>query len=176
MYAVIATLDERTNQKIKGLWRELKDLSLSDYAYQVKDRKPHITLADFETDAIEEVLEKLTGKLHLSLSLDLPLQSIGSFLGSSIVFLSPTKTPELVKLHEQVHDLLGKLIASDSQYAPQIWVPHLTIANRIEEDKLAMIYTYCLKNLNMTRGQINALKVIAIDEQGQVKEICQFTP
>lgn len=109
MYAVIATLDERTNQKIKGLWRELKGLSLSDYAYQVKDREPHITLADFETDAIEEVLEKLTGKLHLSLSLALPLQSIGSF-----VFLSPTKTPELVKLHEQVHDLLGKLIASDS--------------------------------------------------------------
>ncbi|WP_367006257.1 2'-5' RNA ligase family protein [Streptococcus sp. ZY19097] len=93
MYAIIATLDETTNQKIRNLWQELKDMSLSDYAYQVRDREPHITLADFETIAVEEVLESLGDKLNLTLPLELSFQAIGSFWGSSIVFLGPTKTP-----------------------------------------------------------------------------------
>lgn len=175
MYAIIATLDETTNQKIRNLWQELKDMSLSDYAYQVRDREPHITLADFETIAVEEVLESLGDKLNLTLPLELSFQAIGSFLGSSIVFLGPTKTPGLAKLHKHIHDLLGQLVAVDSQYVPEVWIPHLTLANRIDEDKLTQVYAHCLNNLEMTRGQITAIKVIATDEQGQVKEVCQFT-
>ncbi|WP_367006256.1 hypothetical protein ABZ559_10130 [Streptococcus sp. ZY19097] len=78
-------------------------------------------------------------------------------------------------MHKHIHDLLGQLVAVDSQYVPEVWIPHLPLANRIDEDKLTQVYAHCLNNLEMTRGKITAIKVIATDEQGQVKEICQFT-
>lgn len=47
MYGLIALFDEKTEQIIKDIWKELKEQSISFYAYEVEDRIPHITLASY---------------------------------------------------------------------------------------------------------------------------------
>ncbi|WP_244668231.1 hypothetical protein [Bacillus sp. NTK074B] len=39
MYGLIALFDETTEQLIQDIWRELKERSISFYAYEVEDRK-----------------------------------------------------------------------------------------------------------------------------------------
>lgn len=164
MYAIIATLDRQTEKVIRGIWNELKELSLSDYAYEVKDREPHITLASFEVDDIDSVIKILYSRLNPVLPLKITFQSLGSFLGTNIVYLSPTKTPDVMNLHSRIHELFKEIIEPDSQYAPLNWIPHLTIANRIDEDKLAEIYRYCLNQISNQDAFIINLKLIEISD------------
>lgn len=175
MYAIIATLDDQSNEMIQETWYQLKELSLSDYAYEVTNRESHITLASFEVDDIDSVMNILDAQLDAVLPIEISFQSLGSFLGSRIVFLSPTKTPDLINLHNQIHALLKDVIAPDSQYAPAKWIPHVTIANRIEEDKVAKVYSYCLNNLTVTRGHIIAVKLIAISDDKEVSTIYEYS-
>ena len=43
MYGVVALFDEKTENIIKVIWEELREQSISFYAYEVEDRRPHIT-------------------------------------------------------------------------------------------------------------------------------------
>lgn len=45
MYGVVAHFDEKTEHSIKEIWKELSELSISTYAEEVPNRRPHITLA-----------------------------------------------------------------------------------------------------------------------------------
>ncbi|WP_161979415.1 2'-5' RNA ligase family protein [Streptococcus sp. S784/96/1] len=175
MYAIIATLDDQSNEMIREAWYQLKELSLSDYAYEVSDREPHITLASFEVDDIDSVTNTLDSQLDAVLPIEISFQSLGSFLGSRIVFLSPTKTPDLISLHNQIHELLKGIIAPDSQYASANWIPHVTIANRIDEEKVEKVYSYCLNHLKVTKAHIAALKLIAISDDKEVSTICEYS-
>lgn len=42
MFAVVAHFDQKTEQTINTLWKGLSASSISNYAYEVSDRKPHI--------------------------------------------------------------------------------------------------------------------------------------
>ncbi len=49
MYGVVALFDAKTEQIIKDIWTELREKSISFYADEVVDRKPHITLASYHS-------------------------------------------------------------------------------------------------------------------------------
>ncbi|CRH93213.1 Uncharacterised protein [Chlamydia trachomatis] len=53
MYAVILCFDQQVEAAVRAIWRELADKQISNYAAQVRERKPHITLASF--DGLENV-------------------------------------------------------------------------------------------------------------------------
>lgn len=47
MYGIIALFDDELNKKILKLWQELKNESISTYAFEVRNRKPHLTIASY---------------------------------------------------------------------------------------------------------------------------------
>ena len=134
-----------------------------------------MTLAAFDTSDIEPVVEQLRQEILHFLPMELSFQAIGSFLDSRIVYLSPTKTPELMAMHSSVHEVLREAIAPSSQYIPATWIPHLTIANRIDEDKLAEVYSYCLKHIKSLKAHIIAIKLIAISNDKEVNTLFEFS-
>lgn len=79
------------------------------------------------------------------------------------------------KLHFDIHQQLSDYLSKDSLYSPNNWVPHLTIANRIAEDKMAKAYHYCLKHLSLSEGKVIGIKLISITPDNQVQDIFQKT-
>lgn len=47
LYGVVLHYDSKTENIIKTLWKELSDRGISSFAYEIENRKPHMTLADY---------------------------------------------------------------------------------------------------------------------------------
>lgn len=176
MFALIMTLDDNLQATIKEFWKELSDAQLSQYAYEVTDREPHITLASFDEGTPKDDIIKSLEVLTLPNSpIDISFTSIGSFINANIIFLSPIKNQQMTQLHSNIHRQLGTYIDKNSLYSPNNWVPHLTIANRIAENKLDKTYHYCLKHLPIFKGKIIGIKLISITLNNQVQDVFQKT-
>ncbi|MBP2620650.1 2'-5' RNA ligase family protein [Streptococcus panodentis] len=171
MYAIIATLDKFSQEQVRLIWHKLSINNLSNYAYEVDNREPHLTLASLERmelPAIQLILNKLAKQYSV---LDLNFSSISSFLGSSIVTLNPVKTPKMTAFHAELHGEIEVYVSEFSPYLPNNWVPHVTLANRIEYKKLSQVYLFCLEHCPPITGTITGLKLIEVGNDGQVEEL-----
>ena len=89
MYGVIVLFDGETEQMIKEIWKELKEKSISNYAYEVEDRRPHITLASYNHIDIKTFMRQMDEFYEDKEAIDITFSTIGSFLNSGTLFFSP---------------------------------------------------------------------------------------
>ena len=175
MYALLAILDEETNQEIQRLWHVLNEQGLSNYAFETEGFVPHITLADFDHLPLNKAIKTLTNKLLIHQPIPISFSSLGSFLGSNIVFLSPVKSPALARLHSKIHELFSDNISVDSLYGPESWRPHLTLANRIEPANFPKLYQICHQHFPKMESSIVGLKLIRIDSPNKISSLFAYS-
>jgi hypothetical protein len=166
MYGLIAIFDERTDELIKNTWKELKEKSISTYAYEVKNRKPHITLASYnnlnETDFIKQMNETYKNQSEIGITFN----TIGTFLNSGALFFSPTVTKDLIEFHFNHHKDFKRFNDNpNSLYSPDNWIPHCTIANRLSSEKLNEAFNYCSKRHRTILGKIVEVALIDVSEK-----------
>ncbi|UOQ42606.1 2'-5' RNA ligase family protein [Halobacillus salinarum] len=161
MYGFIALFDRETEMKIRAIWKELEEKSISSYAEQVKDRRPHLTLASYVNVNEEKYIQKIRQAYENQSELELTFPSIGSFLQSGALFYSPILTEALMQLH-RFHYRTFEEWHSESHplYRPDQWIPHCTLANRLGHDKLLEAYNYCLQVHHSIHGKINRVALI----------------
>ncbi|KAA0547209.1 2'-5' RNA ligase family protein [Bacillus sp. BGMRC 2118] len=163
MYAIIALFDQATEQNIQQVWKELKEESISSYAYEVINRRPHITLASYEKLNENEFIDLMDQYYKDKRATNITISSIGSFLNSGTLYYSPTVTNELMELHLGHHTYFQPFNDNpDSLYLPGKWIPHCTIANRLTTEKLVEAYVYCLKRSVSIHGSIKEIALIKI--------------
>lgn len=161
MYGVIALFDEKTEQIIKDIWTELREKSISFYADEVVDRKPHITLASYHNLDLTKFIEQLDELYESKSEIDIKFNSIGSFLNTGILYFSPNVTKNLIEFHEEFHTRFKPFNDNPkSMYLPGEWIPHCTLANRLSLDKLAEAYNYCLYRNDTIVGKIQEIGII----------------
>ncbi|MFD1851287.1 2'-5' RNA ligase family protein [Oceanobacillus bengalensis] len=162
MYGLIAIFDETTEELIKNIWKELKDNFISSYAYEVEDRKPHITLASYNNINKKDFIKQMDVTYQNQSVIDIKFNTIGSFLSSGALFFSPTTTKDLIEFHLNHHkDFESFNDNPNSLYLPNNWIPHCTIANRLSQEKLNQAFDYCSKRHRTIRGKI--VEVVLID-------------
>lgn len=169
MYGVVAHFDKQTEQRIKDIWRELSDLSISTYAEEVPNRRPHITLASYNHLKIDEYVILFKSFYASKYRLSLSLNSLGTFMSSGLLFFAPTPSIQLLNFHKEHHDYFQSFEDNpDSLYLPEKWVPHCTIANRLSIDKLKEAIEYCTNRMKSIEGIITEITIIkAIYEHGK---------
>lgn len=161
MYALIALFDEKTEQAIKEIWKDLKENSISSYAYEVEDRRPHITLASYNDINMPEFVKQLDEFYNDKPTLDITLNSIGSFLNSGALFFSPTVTRPLIEFHSNHHKYFKQYNENpNSLYLPDSWIPHCTLANRLSPQKLSEAFNYCSIRYSTIYGKIKEVALI----------------
>ncbi|MGT2754034.1 2'-5' RNA ligase family protein [Streptococcus ovis] len=171
MYAVILTFDEQIEDRIKKIWQELEEQGISDYASQVQNRKPHLTLASYEEIANVEVFEKQFNLFYRQVpSLTVQFSSLGSFLQSATLFLSPVVTQSLFVLH-QAHYQTFHQWSAQNLYSPEHWIPHVTLANYLSADQLQEAFAFCQGRLSNLEGCITGVQLIEISKDKQVKTV-----
>jgi 2'-5' RNA ligase len=162
MYGVIAIFDESTDRAIRDIWQGLSDNSISYYAGEVIDRVPHITLASYETLDEKSFKLKMNEVYKEQKSIDLTFNSLGSFLNSGTLYLSPVMTKDLDALHFHHHRAFEEFSEHASPfYLPERWTPHCTLANRLSSGKLALAFTYC-SDISALIGKINKIGLIKV--------------
>ncbi|TYS18653.1 2'-5' RNA ligase family protein [Rossellomorea vietnamensis] len=163
MYGLIALFDEKTEKTVRGIWKELKEQSISDYAYEVIDRIPHITLASCRSIKEDAFIERMEEVYQSQKPVDITFNSLGSFMKSGSLFLSPVVTEELPNLHRSYYEGFKELkVENNPLYESDKWVPHCTLANRLSAKKLAGAFTYCSTNVGVVSGAITDIALIKV--------------
>ena len=160
MYGIIALFDDQLNKRILKLWQELKDESISSYAFEVSNRKPHITIASYSKLDIKSLVDRLDSYLADKKSIEITFPSIGSFTGSGTLFYTPVITEDLFHFHNDFHTYFKDFNDAQSLYNPGQWIPHCTIANRLSNEKLLEAFLYCTTQAQNIKGYIKEIAVI----------------
>ncbi|MDQ0116778.1 2'-5' RNA ligase family protein [Paenibacillus harenae] len=161
MFAVVAHFDQRTESSISSLWKGLSDRSISNYAYEVIDRKPHITLADYSS-IDDDFLSAFDYLYSTQAKVPVIFNTLSTFIKTGTLLLTPTPSKELMDLHNKNHIGFSKYADPQSLYLPNKWTPHCTIANRLSPDKLTEAFNYCTEQLDVLNSEIVQISVIKI--------------
>jgi len=168
MYGVLAYFDRETEEKLMGLWEGLVENNISFYSKEYSGKRPHITIADY--DMLDEDEFKGYMDIYYEQIRKTPISfvTLGSFIGSGALLLTPTMSKELLKFHREYHDNF-KMFRGDKEslYLPGKWIPHCTIANRLEKDKLAEALLYCTEKLKPFEGHISQVVLIKLKYHGE---------
>ncbi|MGM0845200.1 MAG: 2'-5' RNA ligase family protein [Bacillota bacterium] len=172
MYWVAALFDEKTENEIKDIWKELSEESLSFYSDEIKNGRPHLTIASYTELNKQKYIEEMNTFYSNKNEIDICFNTLGSFLNYGTLFFSPTVTKELMNLHSSHYAFFHKNNeAANSLYKPDTWIPHCTLANNLPEEELAAVFQYCLKRNDSIRGRITAIGLIELaEDQGKQME------
>ncbi|EMK2593101.1 2'-5' RNA ligase family protein [Bacillus cereus] len=156
MYAIIATFDRVFTNKITELQNELTNVIGTN---QLAGVEPHITLA------VHLYTEKLGEFVAIQENMDaVTFPSVGIFPTNGTVFLAPTVTNELLKLHHSYHDYFKTFHDNpNSYYVPGKWVPHCTIANRLHTKQFLSVMEYIYGKFDFVTASIEKLKLIKVN-------------
>lgn len=170
-YAVLAYFDFETELKLKQFWRELDELGITDYGVSPKNRRPHITLADYQEVDVERLSEMMEQYFTHQAQVPIQLNALGSFIGRKMIYLAPTMTKGLLDLHENYHEAFEQFNQNpNSYYLPQRWVPHCSIAGYLTEETLLQAFEYCHKNISCIQTTITEIGLVEVffNEAGSV--------
>ena len=136
MYLVSIYFDEKTNQRIRSMIKQVAEKSGNTFMID-GNVPPHITVSAFETldeeaavDALENVVKNLgCGELQWA--------SVGQFF-PYVIYTAPVLNEYLhdmsVKVYESLNSLDGVKISP--YYRPFQWLPHTTIGKKLSKEEM----------------------------------------
>jgi len=143
MDAVISLLDEKHTRIIEGIWKELESrfgvsgAAVTPYAhfsYQIADC--------YAQEKVERALRRVAVTTS---TFTVRTAGIGIFTGADpVLFVPVVKSPGLARLHEHLwNELSGAGSNVPAKYAPDAWVPHITLGHGdIDRSNLPGIVEY----------------------------------
>src|SRR3954452_15751024 len=140
VHSVELLFDAETDAKVRHLWTELTDTGVRSLASSTSpSNRPHVTLSVSEDmdNAVDDTLRPLLHRLPFSCTIGAPmLFGRGPF--TLVRLLIPSA--ELLALQSEVHEVCLRHMSSAGPLAhaePDHWTPHVTLARRVAQDKLA---------------------------------------
>ncbi|MCR8847441.1 2'-5' RNA ligase family protein [Rossellomorea sp. SC111] len=168
MYWVIALFDDKTEEQIKGIWKELAVKNISYYEEEINDARPHITLGSYTELDKEAYIESLDTFYEHRAPFSITFNTVGSFLNFGTLFLSPTVTRELLEFHASHYDHFHSFNhQANPLYLPDNWIPHCTLANKLSPEKLAEGFEHCLGKGDTIEAEITDIAIIELIDDSE---------
>lgn len=102
--------------------------------------------------------------LHGTSTIPITLSTLGTFLASKTVFLSPVPTKTLFDFHRNFHEQMKTYRDNPSSlYLPNNWIQHCTIANHLTEEKFHEAFRYCTNRIEKIHAVIREIALIKIE-------------
>lgn len=170
-YALVAYFNNDLEDKLIKIWKSLAELRISNYGVENKERKPHITLADYDFLNLENYIRDFDLYFGKTEEIDIEFSVLGSFIETRTLFLMDPSNTGLRICHQNYHSHFNNYpVAADSKYIPSSWIPHCTVASRLIDNTMQDAYAFCTNNLKRATGSISefALLELTHDESGKV--------
>jgi len=153
-YAIELVFDEEGQKIVNGIRKFLVDNGVHDEAVKLN----HISIADYKTNNVESLIEKVKRFSKKIKPFEIKLVSIETFMTSeNVIFLKPIITEELIRIHKEfinhMRDFDGIL---NQYYDINKWMPHCTIAIRLNDSEL-------VNGMKLLKENINLPIVVKID-------------
>jgi 2'-5' RNA ligase len=142
-FGAALTFDRETEEVVRGLWQAQVDAGLPSFMPET-DYPPHMTLLlaeDGNFDGLREAFTRLAGGMK---PLPVKFLALGVFSAEyGVVYLAPVVTHSLLELHSTIWNAaVPNLSRVFDYYYPGVWVPHVTLANRLSTDHLGPVTSF----------------------------------
>jgi len=140
-YAIVLYFDEITSKTINKMIERTVILSGNDYMLDI-NIPPHITLGCFFSDEHVGLLEKVESFTKSLSPFEVTFNAIGAF-EPYVLFASPVKDDHLTQLNALLHESLLNHYepAENTNYLPDRWMPHCSLAVRLDAEQFAKAKT-----------------------------------
>lgn len=133
-YAIVLYFDDISNKKLNKMIKMVADASDNRYMLDV-GIPPHVSIALFYSSDLNMIEEK-TGEFAKNVKAsEIIFEKIGAF-PPRVLFVSPRKDKYLSDLNRDIHQILLKDFQADTLYLPENWVPHCSLAVRLNDIQL----------------------------------------
>lgn len=154
MYLVSIYFDEKTNQRIRSMIKQVAEKSGNYYMIE-GNVPPHITVAAFETqdeEAAVAALEKVVGGLS---SGTLQWASVGQFF-PYVIYAAPVLNEYLHTMSASVYEGLSALegVKISPYYRPFQWLPHTTIGKKLSKEEMKVAFEVLQSSFGMFSGEV----------------------
>ena len=168
-YSVVFYFDDEANKKVKSLIHLIVDKGVNDYLISNKV-PPHITIADFECEDISAVINSLEVNKNKIKQGFVCWASIGVF-SPTVLFLAPVVNQFLLQSCEMVNNSIQVVpkVESNSNYVPYQWIPHTTIAAKLNSKELETAFLVATDNFKAFGGYLTKLAVIQNKPRTDIK-------
>ncbi len=135
-FAISLRSDHPSANSIRALWRDVEQFEERS-SMALLGYPPHITLAIYDGDAVQEVevrnaLDQASQDLQ---ALTLTFDAIGTFDGPPMVlWASPRASTILQDLHDAIHAVIDP-VCCGFYYRPGVWKPHCTLGTAVRGDR-----------------------------------------
>lgn len=158
--ALEAYFDEHADAVVRGLWARLDVAGVPSLAGRpARSPRPHVTFAlgGSVPRAARDELRAVLGVLSLP---DLWLHTLGTFsTAETSLVLGAVVDTELLAVHSAVHDVLaGAVRAPSAYYLPGSWVPHCTLAQGLDHDRLVAGFA-ALHPVDPVRARVRSIGI-----------------
>jgi 2'-5' RNA ligase len=136
--AVEVYFDPVSEQQLRQLQVRLASQAIPPVLEQLEFR-PHVSLAGFASTSPEAVIPLVRAFAQSTQPFPITFSHLGVFpTAEGVVFLAPTLTQDLARLHQGFHQQLAQAgLMADRYYQPDQWVPHCTIATDVAPRQVA---------------------------------------
>lgn len=154
MYLVSLYFDKESTKKAQKLIDKIALKSGNDFMTANKV-PPHITVASFQSKSEEEFIKKLNEEIKKFEKGKITFASVGTFK-SSVLFLMPVLNEYLHNLSASINKEISKInnVQVSKFYLPFNWMPHITIAKKLNRDQLLLGFEELEKNFSMFNGEV----------------------
>ena len=168
MYLVSLYFDNKSISKIQGFINKVADRCGNNFMID-NNVPPHITIAAFQSDKEESVVEVLNNVIKNSEEGLITCASIGSFK-SSVIFLAPILNEYLHNLSVNIHEGIASIddVSISKYYLPFQWIPHITIGKKLTKEELILAFEELDKNFSIFNGKVTK---IALSKTNPLKDI-----
>lgn len=165
MFAVELFFNKEFDEYVRTVWMHFDKVGISHFMNRFENLSPHITLAVYtDISDLEGFIEQLTIYFDHVSPLRLRFDIVATFPTSGMIFLAPTMTDELQRVHK---DFYKKLHQYNNQasiyYRPNQWNPHCTLGTHLSREAIAKGIHDVVKGFEPMDGIIERMSLVKIE-------------
>ncbi len=169
-YAIVGYFDKETDEKIRGLWKDLMFKDIDDYLYH-SENNPHIKFTMYEALDEEQIINIIRNIAEQTKSIDIVFKSYSFYPNEQPFFnIDMAVGMELLRLQSDIRekcDKFSKLLPIDF-FDIGIWKPDCQLTREIDESKLIGAVNCLYETKLPIKGKLERIGLIKFHPAKQI--------
>ena len=169
-HAIILRFDEETENKIMEIIERIAQSCGNRYMLD-EQIPPHLTVSYFCCERIEPVIDKIDAHISDFSRGEIRWTSLGAFV-PQVLFAAPVLREYLMDMCVRINGLVEDIsvVGDSGHYLPYQWVPHTTLATKLNQEELCTAFEISVKSFTAFAGEANRLVLAECSPYRAVKE------
>lgn len=169
-YAIVGYFDRETDEKIRGLWKDLMINAVDDYLYN-SENNPHIKFAMYEDIEEIRVIDIIKNIAKQTSSIDIIFKSYSFYPNEHPFFnVDMAVSMELLRLQSEIRekcDKFSELLPIDF-FDVGIWKPDCQLTREIDKSKMLNAVNCLYEGKLPIKGKIERIGLIEFHPAKQI--------